>query len=535
MIGLLYQAPLAAIIGDEGNGYYSLAYNIYTIVLLISSYSIPSAISKIMAERIALGEYRNVQRIFRVSLYYVLIVGSVAGLLLFFGAPVLVSGSSIPVLRVFAPTVFIFGILGVLRGYYQAHSSMIQTSISQIIEQILNAGMSLFMAWLLMRQAANQDATTKAVYGASGSALGTGSGVLGALIFMLIVYYLSLPKIRKRVRLDTTETEESYGAIFREVIRVVTPFILSSFVMNLTTAMNQTIFTRVMMGVRGYEEVTTTMQYGIFSRKAVVITNIPISIATATSAAIIPHISSAFATGSRRETTRRARQAVWLTSLIAVPCTMALLFLAKPVTMVLFPQMESLEEASRLLMILSVTVFFYSISTVTNAVLQAVEHMNLPLVSAAIALVIQTAVLVLLLVKTDLDVYALVIASIVYSILIFIANEIFLRKYLGRHALLGMRRLSKPLISSLAMGVGAFGTYEILITIMSGAFHFGESGAPVKELYFANLIAFLAAAVVAVFLYAFVLVKSGAVTENDLLSMPKGEKILGWLKKMRWM
>ena len=133
IVGLLYGSPLAAVIGDLGSGYYQAAYSIYTIVLLISSYSIPSAISKVIAQKLAVREYRNAHRIFICSIWYVLVIGGAASLFLFFGAGLLVDGAAIPVLRVFAPTVFLYGLLGVLRGYFQAQKSMIQTSVSQIL------------------------------------------------------------------------------------------------------------------------------------------------------------------------------------------------------------------------------------------------------------------------------------------------------------------------------------------------------------------------------------------------------------------
>ncbi|WP_130836684.1 putative polysaccharide biosynthesis protein [Lachnoclostridium sp. Marseille-P6806] len=527
MIGLLYQSPLTAIIGDEGNGYYSLAYNIYTIILLISSYSIPSAISKIMAQKLALGEYRNVQRIFRVSLAYVCVIGTACGLFMYFGASLLVGAGSVPVLRVFAPTIFLFGILGVFRGYFQAHSSMLQTSISQIIEQIMNAGMSILAAWLLMQRVRGADHTTQAVYGAAGSALGTGCGVLAGLLFMLWVYYLSRRRIRRRCENDSTGREDAYGTILRTVMAVVTPFVLSSFILNLTTSLNQTIYTRIFTSARGLDEAAVTMAYGIFSRKATVITNIPISIATATSAAVIPSISSSFAGGDRRETLRRCRSAVRLTAFVALPSVVGLMVLAEPITMLLFPQRASLEQASWLLAALAVTVFFYSISTVTTAILQSTEHMRLPLVSAVLALVIQTAVLIVLLLFTRADVYALVIASVVYSVLIFAANEFFIRKYLGRHAFPSYRSYGRTLISALIMGAGAFSSYRLLCFVL-GLLGMEETR------YLTNLLALLPALVIAVFLYGFMLVRTGAIKEADLLSMPKGSSLIRLMKRLRW-
>ena len=249
MIGLLYRGPLTGIIGDEGNGYYSTAYNIYTIVLLVSSYSIPSAIAKVLAQRLALKEYRNAQRIFKCALVYVMVVGGAASLVLFLWAPSFVMGNSIPVLRVFAPTIFFYGLLGVLRGYFQAHRTMMQTSVSQILEQILNAAVSLGAAYGLIQVAvkAGGDASSQAMYGAIGSALGTGSGVVVALLFMAVIYLMSRKVIKRRIDYDRTETEESYFDIFKLMMAVVTPFILSTCIYNLTTSLNQTIYLKMMV------------------------------------------------------------------------------------------------------------------------------------------------------------------------------------------------------------------------------------------------------------------------------------------------
>ena len=261
IIGLLYRSPLTAIIGDEGNGYYGTAINIYTIILMVSSFGVPSAISKQMAQKMAVGDYRNAQKVFHCSMVYALAVGILGSLLLFFGAGALVPPNSVPVLQVFAPTVFLFGILGVLRGYFQANQSMLQTSVSQILEQIANAVVSIGAAFLLMRTVAGQGATTEAIHGAMGSALGTGSGVLVALIFMTFVYWKHRGMFMARVKDDTEHEEAPFGPLMRETILVITPFILSSFILNLTTSVNQTIFMKIMIGMRGWEEVMTTTLY----------------------------------------------------------------------------------------------------------------------------------------------------------------------------------------------------------------------------------------------------------------------------------
>lgn len=528
VIGLLYRAPLTAIIGDEGNGYYGTAYNIYTIILMVSSYSMPSAISKLMAQKLAVGEYRNANRVFRCALTYGVLVGLVGSGLLFFGARFLVPNVAVCVLQVFAPTVFLFGILGSMRGYFQARGSMVPTSVSQILEQLANAVVSIAAAWLLMQTAVGADPTRRAQLGAMGSALGTGAGVLIALLFMVFCFRRSKEGRKAEILSDATGKEEKYRIFLRDTVLVITPFMLSGVIMNLTTSLNQTIYMRMLIDLKGAEETATTTLYGIFSNKAVVISNIPISIATAVSSAIIPGISAAYARRDETGARRQVGNAIRITSIVAIPSAVGLAVLARPITMLMFPQMESLELASSLLSLLAVTVIFYSISTITNAALQSIGRMNLPLISAGIALVVQTAVLVLLLRFTDLDVRALVLVSILYSVMIFAVNQYYLRRFLGIRQ--DVRRdYLQPLVCAALMGAAAKAVYYLV----------SMAAEPVENLpkgfYFRNLAATAAALLAAVLVYGYTMVRSGTVRRKDLLSMPKGQSLVRLMEKLHWL
>ena len=291
IIGLLYNSPMTAILGDEGIGYYNTAYYAYTIVLLISSYSIPSAISKVIAQKLAVKEYRNAHRIFQCAFIYVLVVGSVASLFVFFGAGLLVQiEAAIPALRVLAPTIFLSGILGVLRGYFQAHKSMVQTSVSQIVEQILNAVFSILMAYLLLQAAGGTQSENGLAYGAAGGAIGTGIGVLAALLFMVWLYLVNRPFLKRRILHDTGHKEESYQEIFKMIIMVVTPFILSTFIYNANTFIDQTLYQKLMMDLHGLTDAGVAAHTGIVG-KAVKVSNIPIALSSAMASALIPGIS----------------------------------------------------------------------------------------------------------------------------------------------------------------------------------------------------------------------------------------------------
>ena len=515
IIGILYRSPLAAVIGDEGNGYYSSAYEIYTIILLVSSYSIPSAISKVIAQRLALKEYRNAQKIFRCAIGYVVVVGGLASLFTFFGAGLLVGGNSIPVLRIFAPTIFFSGLLGVLRGYFQAHGTMVPTSFSQIVEQILNAVVSILAAFLLIKAVSDSDTTTQAVYGASGSAIGTGSGVIIALLFMLGVFLLNKEYINRKVKRDNSSQLLSTGEVYKIIITMVTPVILSTFIYNFNTSLNLTIYTRIMEHVKGFTEAEAYTQYGLFSGKAKQISNIPIAIASAMSSAMIPGISGSFAQGDIAGTNRRIGTAIKTTMFLSIPSAVGLTVLAKPVTLLLYPQKSSVDTVSYLLAAMSISIIFYALSTISNAVLQGIGKVNLPVVNAAVALVIQTVVLVPLLLTTDLGLYTLVIATVLYSFLMCILNGISVKKELKYKQEI-IKTFLLPGWAAILMGAAAFGVYHGLYLLIH-----------------MNVVCLAAAILVAVPIYFVLTIKMGAVGRKDLLALPKGTLFVRIAEKCR--
>ena len=515
IIGILYRSPLAAVIGDEGNGYYSSAYEIYTIILLVSSYSLPSAISKVIAQRLALKEYRNAQKIFRCAIGYVVVVGGLASLFTFFGAGLLVGGNSIPVLRIFAPTIFFSGLLGVLRGYFQAHGTMVPTSFSQIVEQILNAVVSILAAFLLIKAVSDSDTTTQAVYGASGSAIGTGSGVIIALLFMLGVFLLNKEYINRKVKRDNSSQILSTGEVYKIIITMVTPVILSTFIYNFNTSLNLTIYTRIMEHVKGFTEAEAYTQYGLFSGKAKQISNIPIAIASAMSSAMIPGISGSFAQGDIAGTNRRIGTAIKTTMFLSIPSAVGLTVLAKPVTLLLYPQKASVDTVSYLLAAMSISIIFYALSTISNAVLQGIGKVNLPVVNAAVALVIQTVVLVPLLLTTDIGLYTLVIATVLYSFLMCILNGISVKKELKYKQEI-IKTFLLPGWAAILMGAAAFGVYHGLYLLIH-----------------MNVVCLAAAILVAVPIYFVLTIKMGAVGRKDLLALPKGTLFVRVAEKCR--
>ena len=514
IIGLLYKSPLNSIIGDLGAGYYSTAYNMYTIILLISSYSIPSAIAKVISQKLALSQYKNAHRLFMGALIYVVAIGGLASILTYVFAPILAKGQAATVLKVFVPTIFFSGLLGVFRGYFQARKNMVPTSISQILEQIANAVVSLLAAYLFMEFLAKPDETSQAVFGAMGSALGTGIGVVIGLVFMLGIYLKNRKGFKEDIINDTTKEIDSYRTVFKTILCIVTPFLLSTFIYNCSTVINMTIYQNVMMNVKGLSETVTITLYGIFAYKAVTVANIPIALSSAMSSAMIPSVASSFIKGETDKTKKQVDKALNVTMLISIPASLGLLVLAKPVMKLLFNQPESLDMASWLLMAISMTVIFYSLSTVTNAVLQGIGKVNIPVIHAAVSLVLQVIVLVVLLMFTDLNLFALAIAMNVYSLSMCVLNQIAVRKHLG-YRLPIKKAILKPLLASGLMALVAAGVY------------YG-----VHYLVKSNVIALAVAVILAVVVYFVLVIKCKVITENELQNFPKGNLIKKVAKKL---
>lgn len=510
LIGLIYRVPLANILTDEGNGYYSTAYNIYTIVLLLASYSIPSAISKLMAGKIEQREYKNAQRIFYCALMYVGTVGLVASLFLFFGADFLLEGKAALVLKAFAPTIFIYGFLGVYRGYFQAHKSMVQTSLSQIFEQILNAVVSVTAAYFFMQTFKSPE------YGAIGSALGTMAGVITALLVVLWAYSVNRKGIRYRLNKDKMNVLDSYGDIFKSMLFIVTPIILSTFIYNFNITLNNNLFTQIAMSHYGMTEQESFSVFGIYSGKAVLLSDVPVALASAMSAALIPVVSGAFAREGKRAAGEKVNVAIQTTMLFAIPAAVGMFALAEPILRLLFrfAAPEDLHLAAALLRMMTLSIAFYSLSTVSNGILQGIGKVNRPVINAAIALIVQTLVVVGLLLGTDMGIYALPVAFIIYAALMSLLNQIAVNQALECRINL-IQVFLKPVVSSVIMGLAAYGIYTVIYLVL-----------PI------NVVALLLAVLFAVLVYLVSMIITGGITEAILDNIPKGSALKPVLRRI---
>ncbi len=523
LIGMLYRIPLSNFIGDEGNGYYGAAFNIYSTLLIMSSYSLPVAVSKMVASRIAVKQYRNVSRILRASLMYATIAGGFCFCLMWFGADffaeqVLEMPYSSYALKTLAPTIWVMAYLGVLRGYFQGHSTMVPTAFSQIIEQVVNAVVSLLAASVLFGVGLKSNlvyGSTEYSYafGAAGGTMGTGAGAFAAFFVLLVLMIRHRPAVRRQIARDQSGRLESYGTISYIMAMTILPILISSTIYNSGTVIDNIVFGQVMAGSGAQAEIAP--MWGVYSGRYHLLFNIPVAIANALSSSLIPSLSMAMSERNRRLVLSRISMAVRFSMIIAIPSAVGMTVLAAPISNLLFSSMDN-TVLIRMLLYGSAAVVVFSLSTVTNGVLQGINRMRAPIINASIAMVAHVIVLYVMLAVFHMGIYGVLYANIFFAFLVCVLNAVSIARYV-RYRQEIIRTFLIPLAASMVMGGAAFGIYRVC------AAHFG------------NLLSTGISVLAAVLIYFLLLILLKGVTAEELRRMPMGTRLLRFARLLHLM
>ena len=517
IIGLLYRFPLVRIIGEEGMGAYSNAFEVYNIALLLSTYSIPTAISKLVSARESKRQYRNSYRIFTLGMVFSMVAGGIFTLLLLFGAESISLhlfksvDSAIP-LRFLAPTIFVFSIMGVLRGFFQGKNTMLPTAISQVLEQIVNALVSVGAAILFM---SNYSASANiCAYGAAGGTVGTLCGAVASLLFLLFIFVVYRPTLKRRLRKDHTNEEEALGDLFKLLLITSIPIILNQTVYSISSLLDSTLL-NVILDKQGITEAERLVLWGRYSSKYRLLTNVPIAIASAIGVAIIPNVVQVFARKEYDQIHIKVEEAVKFNMLIAIPCAVGMGVLAQPIMQLMFPDtVESVTMSANMMKIGAASIVFFAYSTTTNSILQAVNRMRFPVIHGLISLAIYLVLDYVLLSFTPLGVYALVIGNMVFPLIISALNWIAIRRELDYRQEV-MKTFLRTGLSAACMGIVAFFAY-------TGCFLVCKS----------NAVSTILAIGIGVFTYAVLIIVFRAVDEEELYELPKGGLLVRFAKKL---
>ncbi|MDD6580017.1 MAG: polysaccharide biosynthesis protein [Lachnospiraceae bacterium] len=508
LIGLIYRVPMQRTIGDAGMGYYSAAFQIYSLMLIISSYSLPVAVSKLIAGYTARDEYKNAKRIYNCSMLFACFTGGITCLIVFFCADFLAGLIKLPksaiALRILAPTLLVVAIMGVMRGFFQGNGSMVPTATSQLVEQIINAIVSVVAAKFLFDYGLGvsgllRDDDYAAAYGAAGGTLGTSAGALAGLICLIIVYLISKRDFNYRVRHDENRHSDTFGRMLFALILTVLPVLLSTTVYNLSDILDQGIFNYV-MDTKGLSEVKAE-HWGIFSTKYKVLTNVPVALASAVCSSMMPSLTGCIRREEYKIARRKVSLAMRFTMILSIPCAVGLAVLGKPIISTLFQ--GEVDIPATMLKIGSIAVVFYSMSTLSNGVLQGIDKLNIPVRNAAIALVLHVGILYFMLDVFNMGLYGVVISCVLFALIMCILNWLAIRKYLNYQQEI-VRTFVIPTVSSIFMGLVAWLSNFLISKALSS---------------FVSLAISIA---LSVCVYFVLLIKLKGVKEKEIRSFPGG-------------
>ena len=521
IIGVVYRIPLTNIVGSEGMGYYGVAFSIYTIALMLTSYSLPLAVSKLVSARVAVGQYRNAYKVFRCAMMFAVVAGGAVALIIFLGADFIAStvmqmDMSVYALRVLAPCIFVVAVLGVMRGFFQGNGSMMPTALSQVLEQIVNAAASIVGAFVLLKIGkelgeTRGDASYGPAYAAAGGTVGTIAGAAFALLTVMFGFSVYRSVYKKKLRRDRSRKKESFRRIYHILLLTIAPVILSATVYNISDFLDTAIFNNV-MAAQGYQKTEYASFMGIFNSQYNTLVNVPLSVSSALAASLIPSLVTTVQTGSRKQVHNKITMVTRFNMMIAIPCAVGFLILAKPIMDLLF-YAEDNKMAALMLQLGAISVIFFCLSTVTNSVLQGLDDMMTPVRNAAISLLIHTLSLLLMLVVFKWNIYAVVISKIVFSGAICILNAHALRERIG-YVQEQKQTFIIPICAS-----GIMGAVTVVVHL-------------VFELFAGAKIATVAALFAAVAAYGVALVLLGGVTEEEMQNMPKGRSLAALCRKL---
>ena len=568
LIGMFYKIPLVNIIGAQGNSDFSNAYNIYAVLLTISTAGLPVAVSKLVSEANALNRQNQVRSIFRTSMVLFLALGLLSFLLMYFRADWLAEmmhdTKAAAGIKALAPAVVCVGCLAAFRGYTQGHQDMVPTSVSQIIEAMCKLVVGLALAWWLIK-AGQPD-----YIAAAGAITGVTVGTVVALAYMLIRY--TLRRSREQRRAD--DRPDSMGGIMADILRIAVPITLSASMVGIVTVIDSSLvqgqLQRALLekpacwelyrdfidfaplqaaldswkaalpkgqgatialltqqaeqGAAGAQQLRELLEsvsrtlYGNYSG-ALNIDNLPTSLMAAITASVIPAVSGALARRDRRGAGKITGSALRITALLAFPMGVGLFVMGTPIMQLLYPALSA-QLAGPLLSTLGLATVFVCMMLVCNSVLQAHSFVNLPVLVMLLGGGLKIVTNYHVVVQPGIGIYGAPMGNILcFGLCLALDLVVIARVIPKRPAYLPI--FVKPLLASLVMGGAAWAMNGLLTRLLSHGGELSRMGCA--------LTVFLSIGV-AMVVYMVLVVALRIISRDDLALMPKGDKIARLLR-----
>lgn len=506
-IGFFYKIPVTNILGSAGKTHFNVAYNIYNLLLSISTAGLPLAISKLTSEAQATGRENQKRKIFHTSIWLFLVIGLLGFLLVFFWPKELAAAMeddlAAPAIQVLAPAVFCVCLLACMRGYTQGQGNMVPTAVSQIIEALMKLAIGTPLAWYALRVGFGVEIS------AAGAILGVTTGTV------LSMLYMSLYLLRRRGRTISRDVPDSSGVIMKKVLAIGIPIAVSNSAMAIITLIDNRIVLQQLKSISSALSDTPAVLNGQYAM-AMDLVNLPASFVYPVSMSLLPFVAAALARRDHEGADRSVSAAFRIIALLALPCGVGLSVLATPICVLLYPrQYQDALAAGPHLAILGYVCVFVCVMSLTNAILQAYGKEKLPILTVIIGGMTKIIMNYILVGNPEINIHGAPVSSFCCYLVIAVLNMYFVWKYSPVKPRY-LRLFAKPALASALMGAAAWAAWGFLDRALSGG----------HSVYMANAAATLGGILTGVAVYAVLVIALRILRAEDVKNMKKGETII---------
>ncbi len=502
IIGAVFKIPLTYILNEDGMGYFSTSYQMYTWMFILATAGLPVAISKMVSEGHAKSRDYEVNRIFLVSMRLLLVIGAVGCAVLYFGADffaenLLKNSGAASGIRAIAPAMIFVSAMSAYRGYFQGLQNMLPTACSEVAEALGKLVIGFSAAYLLASQGMEK-ASAGAVFGVScGAAMG--------FVILFVIYQ------RKKVRVSGVQMSHdcpSDGAILKKLVKIAIPITIGASVFSLTSLIDMAMIMRRLQA-GGFSEDAANRLWGSYSGYAFPLFNLPPTLINAITISIVPAIASAFVQHEHDIAANTTCKSMKITILFALPCSVGMSMLSSPILDLIYNK----TNATATLQILALGIIFVSLVLVTNAILQATGNVNAPVKNMVVGGVAKIVINYLLVAHPDINIKGAPIGTTVCYIIILTLNIIDMKKKMQ------IRFPASELVIKPAVSVAAMSAVLWVTTP-----YFADKG---------KLLAAAAPIAIGAVVYTVVLIAIRGIDEDDIALLPKAEKLTSICRKLK--
>lgn len=544
IIGAFYKIPLGNILSDEAFTNFTTAYNVYNLFLTISIAGLPVAMSKTVSEAHTLGRRNQVHRIFMVALGTFSLLGLISFIAMsVFGGQLAVlmsDDSAVYCIRALSPSVLCVCIMATLRGYYQGHSNMVPTAVSQVIEALCKLVFGLALAFLFLRTLTGGDAYKQRM-AAAGAIAGVSIGSVLALLYMVFRYMRDQRGLPR-----ATDRAEAPGVILSRLMKLAIPITLGSAAMSIVTIIDTKVVLSLLrqmyadmpelispaaiaqqMDKSGVAPELFMAQglKGVYD-KCMAIYNLPSQLMVCITACVVPAVAACLTRRDHVGAGQTSESALRIGLMLAFPMGVGIFALAGPIVSLLYPALDR-ELAAPLLALLGLASIFVCIMMICNSILQAHGMVNLPVLTVIIGGIVKIVVNYVLVGNYEINIKGAPIGTLCCFVVVAALDLWIIKRVIPAAPSYG-RAFGKPFVAAALMGGAAWASYGLVHRILFAMPRFQrvvEASGEVVISSLGNAMATLVAILVGVVVYGILIIALRAITKEDLALMPKGDVI----------